>query len=48
MLNTHVLKEVALQDQAMPDDTIEKNNGTDTTTPVLTSEVCHCKVLAVT
>ena len=48
MLNTHVLKEVALHDQAMTDDTMEKNNGTDTTTPELTSEVCHCKILAVT
>ena len=46
MLNAHVLKEVALQDQAMTDETMEKNNVTDKTTPVLTSEVCHCKVLA--
>ena len=31
----------------MPDDTGEKNIGTDTNTPELTSEVRHCKVLGV-
>ena len=47
-INPRVLKEVALQDQAMPDDTGEKNIGTDTNTPELTSEVRHCKVPGVT
>ena len=48
MLNTHVLKEVALQDQAMHDDTGAKNISADATTPELTSEVRNCKVEAVT
>ena len=48
MLSTYVLKEVALQDQALHDDPGAKNNGADATTPELTSEVRNCKAEAVT